>query len=638
MRTLEKKTVPVNRLKKGYMMRTIVAIVTASTLIAASLQAALVIDTTAPTGVVISNTVHLTSFGADGGSTITVGQTFITDGESTISQITVLKGSAQTYKADNFLRLQIFEWTPSSDSNDSTTWTTGNGGAEPVDSAGMTSLLDQNFSLASGTIAAESFLHFQLDSDIDLEANTAYGFTIEFVYGGLGAPDNMNFRLHNSSTDTYTGGGKLYTTATSSSLTSNQDMAFYIGGTAAESTLLEVVVDSSAPTGVVISNTTHFANFSADDSDTYTVGQTFLTDGAISISEIAVLKGTEQSYSAGNFLRLQIFKWTPSNDPNIGATWQAGNGGADPVANAGMTSLLDQNFSFASGTIAAEAFMHFELESAIELEEHTAYGFTIEFVHGGSGGDSMTFRMDNSATDSYAGGGKLYTTSASSSLTTTHDMPFYVVGTSIGSSSPQLVIDATPPTGTIISNVTFNSQVGSSASSTSTVGQTFYRALTVTEIAVVKGGAQTFSNPGGAYLRLQIFEWDPSNDPNVTTTWATGSGGTNPVASAGMTSLLDQNFWCPPSTMLDESIIHFELDSAVTLSENTAYGFTIEFVFRGAGGTSMTFKQSTGGDFAQGTKLSTTATANNSGGGTHDLAFYLVGTPHPPIPSIFLFR
>ena len=114
-------------------------------------------------------------------------------------------------------------------------------------------------------------------------------------------------------------------------------------------------------------------------------GQSFSTTSAFNLARITMVKGSTQGYTEGNSLRLHFFAWNPTNDANDISFWGAGDGTADgdPLNGTGMTSLFSQDFELPSGTHQAGAYIHFNLGAPIALAANTAYGFTVEFVHGG---------------------------------------------------------------------------------------------------------------------------------------------------------------------------------------------------------------------------------------------------------------
>ena len=111
------------------------------------------------------------------------GQSFITSTAFDLARIILVKGTSQSYNAGSMLRLHFFAWNPASDANDVSSWGSGDGtgDGDPLNGTGMTLLFSQDFELAAGSHAAESYIHFNLGTNIALAANTAYGFTSEFI-------------------------------------------------------------------------------------------------------------------------------------------------------------------------------------------------------------------------------------------------------------------------------------------------------------------------------------------------------------------------------------------------------------------------------------------------------------------------
>jgi hypothetical protein len=118
-----------------------------------------------------------------GGVGVGVGQTFLTAGAVDLTSITLRKGTSTTYDGGNKLRLTVFAWSPATEPNTTTDWINGDGTADgdPLNATGMNSLFSQDFDLPAGTVNEGDFIHFNLGTSIALAADTAYGFTSEFI-------------------------------------------------------------------------------------------------------------------------------------------------------------------------------------------------------------------------------------------------------------------------------------------------------------------------------------------------------------------------------------------------------------------------------------------------------------------------
>ena len=205
-------------------------------------QATLIIDTTAPSAnVQISQTTSNNNSGFDAGDFTQMGQTFTTGGTGfDLAEIAMIKGGNQNYTAGNTILLHLFSWNPSDDANNmsnggSPGWSDGDGSGDldPINGTGMTQISGEIFSLPSGLASAGDILHFQLATPVALTANTAYGFTFQFIYGAGAGPDSMSLKQASSGSP-YADGRRIKTTATVNGNAGGADLAFYaVAATAA---------------------------------------------------------------------------------------------------------------------------------------------------------------------------------------------------------------------------------------------------------------------------------------------------------------------------------------------------------------------------------------------------------------------
>ena len=220
-------------------------------------QWSLISDTTEPA---VTNTpISSTAYDVNLAGVIGVGngQSFITSNVFDLAQITLVKGSTQGYSAGNFLRLNFFEWNPTNDANDVVEWGNGDGigDADPLNGTGMISLFSQDFELPAESFVEGSYLHFNLGTNLALAANTAYGFTTEFIYGGSGG-NNLNLKVHRGLVvdggDAYAGGTLIATTTNANNNTANRNLAFYVGGINDSPVNQEVVLSALFSDGCVL--------------------------------------------------------------------------------------------------------------------------------------------------------------------------------------------------------------------------------------------------------------------------------------------------------------------------------------------------------------------------------------------------
>ncbi|MDP4625293.1 MAG: Ig-like domain-containing protein [Akkermansiaceae bacterium] len=213
----------------------------------------------------------------------------------------------------------------------------------------------------------------------------------------------------------------------------------------------ELVADSVVPgSGPVVHNTNGtftrtFGQFSANPY--FGRGQTFTTADAgagndrWSVGEISLLSKAAQTFTAGDKMRVWVFKWLPSSNADDMINWTTdgelvasdGLADGDPLSGTTVGEILldgvdfDMPLSMANGD-----FLHFRLATLLELDENSAYGTFFEFIDadGGSGSQFVTLGIGASGSSTYAGGRELRTTATANS-SQNEDMTFYVSGTAL---------------------------------------------------------------------------------------------------------------------------------------------------------------------------------------------------------------
>ncbi|NWK54537.1 PEP-CTERM sorting domain-containing protein [Verrucomicrobiaceae bacterium N1E253] len=199
-----------------------------------------------------------------------------------------------------------------------------------------------------------------------------------------------------------------------------------------------------------------------------------------------------------------------------------------------------------------------------------------------------------------------------------------------------LIIGGSAPTEDVVfSQTSHNNNSGSSV--TTSTGQTFATttAFDLSAISVLKGSTQN-GYVVGDQVRLQIFT--VTDGATVATNWKTGSGTSDPVASAGITPIFDSAFDITTSgtaNIAEGTLLTFDIGN-LSLSANTDYGFVFTFIDAAGGPNNMNFKQNTlSNDFANGMKISSSAT-NNTTSVNQDLAFYVVSAVPEPSSTTLL--
>ncbi|MEP4077277.1 PEP-CTERM sorting domain-containing protein [Haloferula sp.] len=217
--------------------------------------------------------------------------------------------------------------------------------------------------------------------------------------------------------------------------------------------------------------------------------------------------------------------------------------------------------------------------------------------------------MKKGNTYAIALGGLLVTTSAQAALTLTGV--------------------TTAPSNAQISQADSNTNIGTSSGTGSAVGQTFTTggAFGMTGLTLIKGANQSYTATGNASVRLQIFEWNPAGDANVTTNWTDAPQGGSSIS--GMTSLYNETMdFQGLSFTGGTDHLNFDLGTTLSLSATTAYGFLVTMEGVTGGADNINFRQATSpsNPYADGLRLNNDSTTN-SFGSNQDLAFYVVPEP-----------
>lgn len=379
-------------------------------------QGTLVItDTNEPSGsgTPVSSPSHDANVGASIG--VGIGQSFITTAAFDLARITLKKSTTQGYNPGNYIRLRFFSWNPSNDANDMTEWGKGDGNldGDPFNRTGMVELHREDFVVPPGNQNGLNYMHFNLSSSIALAANTAYGFTIEFLYIGSGGDNITLLQERGLSGDVFGGGKKISATTSENSNGINGNMVFYLSDTI-------VVVPPSLGTlrlsplealgrSALVSNSIYNASQSCKNGEA--VGQTFTTSSAFNMTSLTLLEGTVMNFKYKNKFRVTVFALDPPTDASDTTKWVKGDGLSDNdlLDLTGMTPLYSEAFEIPAGITSGTGYFHFDLNASIPLEANKAYGFTVEYVYGGEGGATQaSFKRHNGAgTDGgnvYAGG------------------------------------------------------------------------------------------------------------------------------------------------------------------------------------------------------------------------------------------
>ena len=223
---------------------------------------------------------------------------------------------------------------------------------------------------------------------------------------GVSGANNLNCKIERGlAGDVYAGGTLLMTTTTANNNTANRNLAFYLSDTEAEIIIPPEPLGSISngllePVGgsALIYNSQYNDNVRVD-APGETFGESFLTTSAFDLRSITLVKSNVTTYKAGNKLRVNIFAWNPTQDGNDTSEWVKGNGGGDedPISGTGMTVLYSNDLVIPAGSMDAGSYIYLDLGTNIALAANTAYGFTCEYIYGGSGPNfflAMTFTDD----------------------------------------------------------------------------------------------------------------------------------------------------------------------------------------------------------------------------------------------------
>ncbi|NWK54536.1 prolyl oligopeptidase family serine peptidase [Verrucomicrobiaceae bacterium N1E253] len=166
-----------------------------------------------------------------------------------MKSLSLVQGNGWNMKYKNKFKLTIFEWNPTGDSNDSTEWVKGDGLSDDdaLDGTSMTSLYSEYFDIPAGLTHGGLYVHFDLNASIPLVPTKAYGFLVEFIYGGDGGGQTVSFARHNGTSgaggDQYPDGRMLTADAGTQAASTNGNLAFYIGSALAAADIEVEIVD-----------------------------------------------------------------------------------------------------------------------------------------------------------------------------------------------------------------------------------------------------------------------------------------------------------------------------------------------------------------------------------------------------------
>ncbi len=128
-----------------------------------------------------------------------------------------------------------------------------------------------------------------------------------------------------------------------------------------------LTTDTIEPAGsfAIVSNSQYNASLSGLQG--VANGQSFIAPVSFDVARISLVKGTTQTYSSGNQLRLHLFSWNPTNDASDVTEWRKGDGTADgdPLDETGMTPLFSQAFDLPAGVISEGDFLPFDPETNV---------------------------------------------------------------------------------------------------------------------------------------------------------------------------------------------------------------------------------------------------------------------------------
>lgn len=213
---------------------------------------------------------------------------------------------------------------------------------------------------------------------------------------------------------------------------------------------LVVIADTTAPGAGPVSHPTNgsftktFGQFSTNPywgrGQTFTAADTGDANTRWSVTELALLAKSAQTFGPGDTIRLWVFEWLPSSNANDMINWTTD---AELVASDGLADgdLLDGttvgqilvnavDYSMPA-SIANGDYLHFPMANALELDENTAYGTFFQFIDAdGSTGGTFVQLGIGAGGSTYPGGRQLRTTDVTND-SFDQDMTFFVTGTAI---------------------------------------------------------------------------------------------------------------------------------------------------------------------------------------------------------------
>lgn len=169
-------------------------------------------------------------------------------------------------------------------------------------------------------------------------------------------------------------------------------------------------------------------------------GQSFLMpdtgDGAtqFAVDRLTVQKNANQTFDANSQITLWVYEWNPDNNGNTGTGLTGGDGitDGDPFDGTGITNILENGSasSIANLTISSGAYLHFDFDTPLMLDENKAYGFLIGFEGLDTGGNNR-FQMaiaPGGGVNEYADGTLWNANTSNNTLQSNQDFRFYVQG------------------------------------------------------------------------------------------------------------------------------------------------------------------------------------------------------------------
>lgn len=191
-----------------------------------------------------TSTSFTTSFGANSSNPyFGRGQTFTTTdtGDAytqwSVSKLAIQAKQNQTFGNGDAIRLWVVKWNPDNDANDMTTWNTGDGLSDgnPLDSTGGMNfsvvLVDGSTYTLPTSISNGNYLHFEFESPLLMDEDTAYAAFFEFVDADDGTVGDNFIRISvGAGGNTYSNGRSLRTTESANG-SFDQDLTLFIEGT-----------------------------------------------------------------------------------------------------------------------------------------------------------------------------------------------------------------------------------------------------------------------------------------------------------------------------------------------------------------------------------------------------------------------